>query len=195
MTRHRRLNPNVRFMPPRQNFRKDDKIFHRWPHEQPIQIPRLTDPRRDVSPPNGNSVAKNAFHDIKVNDMANLLPRDVQRQIDAKLAWALSHREHFPVDVNRAPREMLLRVPGLGERAVDRLLETRRQRPVAVADLRRLRVNWYQVRYFVATADHSPRQRVPEGAENRPATPIAPPMSTGLPLFDAATSGSSFTAA
>ena len=34
--------------------------------------------------------------------------------VDPKLAWALAHRERFPVDLNRAPREMLLRVPGLG---------------------------------------------------------------------------------
>jgi predicted DNA-binding helix-hairpin-helix protein len=121
--------------------------------------------------------------------MSNLLSPKLQRQIDLKLAWALSHREHFPIDVNRAPREMLLRVPGLGERTVDRLLETRRQRPVAAADLRKLRVNWYQVRYFVATADHSPRQCVPQNFDFRPA------ISTGLPLFDAAASGGSFTAA
>ena len=127
--------------------------------------------------------------------MANLLPPSLQRQIDPKLAWALSHREHFPVDVNRAPREMLLRVPGLGERAVDRLLETRRQRLVAAADFRKLRVNWYQVRYFVATADHCPRQRVAENEEHRLAAPIASAMSTGLPLFDAVASGGSFTAA
>jgi predicted DNA-binding helix-hairpin-helix protein len=127
--------------------------------------------------------------------MASPLQVDLQRQIDPKLAWALDHREHFPVDVNRAPREMLLRVPGLSERAVARLLDARRERPIAAADFRRLRVNWYQVRYFVATADHCPRQRVPENQKNRPAASIAPPTPTGLPLFDAAASGGSFIAA
>ena len=48
--------------------------------------------------------------------------------IDPKLAWALHHRGLFPVDVNRAPKENLLRVPGLGTRAVKRILETRRFR-------------------------------------------------------------------
>ena len=42
-----------------------------------------------------------------------------------KLAWALKFREHFPVDVNRAPREALLRVPGLGVKAVDAILDER----------------------------------------------------------------------
>ena len=106
------------------------------------------------------------------------------QQVDAKLAWTLNHREQFPVDVNRAPRETLLRVPGLGPRVVDRLLERRRERPVAAADLHQLRVNWHQVRYFVATSDHCPRQRVPEREERRPLASAAPPLSTGLPLFD-----------
>src|SRR3569623_615043 len=50
-------------------------------------------------------------------DATGKLPLD----IDPKLAWALKFRGRFPVDVNRAPREMLLRVPGLVTRAVDRI--------------------------------------------------------------------------
>jgi putative DNA modification/repair radical SAM protein len=48
--------------------------------------------------------------------------------LDPKLAWALRHRAQFPVDINRAERELLLRVPGLGKRGVDRLLAARRHR-------------------------------------------------------------------
>ncbi|TIP33039.1 MAG: radical SAM protein, partial [Mesorhizobium sp.] len=48
--------------------------------------------------------------------------------IDPKLAWALRNRGRFPVDVNRADREALLRVPGLGTKVVDRILQTRRHR-------------------------------------------------------------------
>ena len=51
--------------------------------------------------------------------------------IDPKLAWALKNRDRFPVDVNTADREMLLRVPGLGARAVDKILAARRHRPCA----------------------------------------------------------------
>ena len=46
--------------------------------------------------------------------------------VDPKEAWALRHPERFPVDVNRAPREELLRVPGLGPTTVGRVLEARR---------------------------------------------------------------------
>ncbi|WP_406737105.1 putative DNA modification/repair radical SAM protein [Thioclava sp. GXIMD4215] len=47
-------------------------------------------------------------------------------EVDPKMAWALAHREQFPVDVNRAPKELLLRVPGFGTRSVERILAARR---------------------------------------------------------------------
>ena len=42
--------------------------------------------------------------------------------IDPKLAWALAHRDRFPVDVNRADKDMLLRVPGLGLKSIEKIL-------------------------------------------------------------------------
>lgn len=69
--------------------------------------------------------------------------------IDPKLAWALAHRQHFPVDVNRAPREMLLRVPGLGVKTVARILATRRVRAIRSDDLARLRVPMKKAAPFI----------------------------------------------
>ena len=76
--------------------------------------------------------------------------------IDPKLAWALAHRAQFPVDVNRAPREMLLRVPGLGVKAVVRILQARRVRDVRASDLLRLHVPLAKVWPFVLLPDHHP---------------------------------------
>jgi putative DNA modification/repair radical SAM protein len=78
-------------------------------------------------------------------------------EVDPKLAWALAHPERFPVDLNRAPRELLLRVPGLGVKAVDRLLLARRHRRVRSDDLKRLHVPVAKVLPFVEVADHRPR--------------------------------------
>ena len=80
--------------------------------------------------------------------------------LDPKLAWALAHPERFPVDLNRAPREMLLRVSGLGVKAVDRLLAARRVRRLRSEDLRRLRVPLSTVMSFVITEDHRPGRRL-----------------------------------
>ena len=76
--------------------------------------------------------------------------------LDPKLAWALAHRERFPVNLNTAPRELLLRVPGLGVTAVDRLLAARRVRRVRQADLARLHVPLKKVLPFVEVADYRP---------------------------------------
>ena len=79
-------------------------------------------------------------------------------EMDPKMAWALSHPERFPVDLDRAPREMLLRVPGLGVKAVDRLLQARRVRRLRTEDLKRLRVAAHKVLPFVVVANHRPTQ-------------------------------------
>ncbi|MDR7103119.1 putative DNA modification/repair radical SAM protein [Croceicoccus sp. BE223] len=81
-----------------------------------------------------------------------MLPLD----IDPKLAWALKFRETFPVDVNRAPKEALLRVPGLGTRAVGQILSARRHRRLRLEDVAKLTVSVKKVQPFIVTADWRP---------------------------------------
>ncbi len=78
-------------------------------------------------------------------------------EVDPKLAWALQHRGLFPLDVNRAGREMLLRVPGLGARTVDRLLAARRHRRLRYEDLTAMGAVMKRARAFVAAEGWSPR--------------------------------------
>ncbi|QEL17114.1 putative DNA modification/repair radical SAM protein [Limnoglobus roseus] len=80
--------------------------------------------------------------------------------VDPKLAWALAHRDWFPIDVNTACRELLLRVPGLGVRNVNRILAIRRHHALTTDDLRKLRVNWKSAAPFVVTGDHNPGLRL-----------------------------------
>lgn len=77
--------------------------------------------------------------------------------IDPKLAWALANRHAFPVDVNRAERELLLRVPGIGTKTVGRILATRRHRSLRYDDLRRMGANLKQARPFITLTDWRPR--------------------------------------
>ncbi|MDK2747927.1 MAG: putative DNA modification/repair radical SAM protein [Brevundimonas sp.] len=76
--------------------------------------------------------------------------------VDPKLAWALNKRAQFPVDVNRAPREMLLRVPGLGVKAVDRIVSVRRYRTLRLEDVGRLTRSVAKVRPFITALDWTP---------------------------------------
>lgn len=90
---------------------------------------------------------------VSVVDAATgMLPLD----IDPKLAWALKYREHFPVDVNSAPREMLLRIPGLGPRAVGKLIRARRWRNLRLEDVARATVSITKLRPFIVTEDWRP---------------------------------------
>lgn len=107
-----------------------------------------------------------------------MLPLD----IDPKLAWALKFREQFPVDVNRAPREALLRVPGLGTRAVGAILSARRHRTLRLDDVARLTVSVAKLRPFIVTADWRPTL-LTERADLKAL--IAPPKAQQLELFAA----------
>ncbi len=120
-----------------------------------------------------------APHEVQqAADAGGMLPLD----IDPKLAWALRFREAFPVDVNRAPREALLRVPGLGVRAVNALLLARRQRRLRLEDVGRLTVSLTKVRPFIVTADWRPTLLV-DRADLRAS--LAPPKARQLELFGA----------
>lgn len=81
---------------------------------------------------------------------------DLDLSIDPKLAWALRNRGDFPVDLNIADRERLLRVPGLGVRACDRILDLRRHKRITLEDLKRLSRGVARLKPFVVTDDWRP---------------------------------------
>lgn len=81
---------------------------------------------------------------------------DLELRVDPKLAWALRHPERWPVDVNRATREELLRVPGFGRRSVNRILSARRYQRLRSEDLRLLGARAKAARPFIVTADGGP---------------------------------------
>ena len=68
---------------------------------------------------------------------------------DPKCNWALRHLEYFPVEVNRAPYEMLLRVPGLGYRSAGRIVRARRLGTVDFQDLKKIGVVLKRAMYFL----------------------------------------------
>jgi predicted DNA-binding helix-hairpin-helix protein len=100
-------------------------------------------------------------------DAAGMLPLD----IDPKLAWALNFRDRFPMDVNRASRDALLRVPGLGVRAIDALLAARRHRRLRLADIAKLTVSIAKIRPFIVAADWRPTKLTDRADLRRLLTP------------------------
>lgn len=80
------------------------------------------------------------------------LPLDV----DPKTAWALKFRGQFPIDINKAPRELLLRVPGLGVKAVDGIVAARRWRRLRLEDVARLTRSIGKVKPFIVAEGWRP---------------------------------------
>ena len=80
--------------------------------------------------------------------------------LDPKLAWALANRAEFPVDINRAERERLLRVPGLGTKTVKAIVSARRFRRLRLDDLSRLGVSIKKVQSFISAEGWSPRRLI-----------------------------------
>src|ERR1051325_4088098 len=76
--------------------------------------------------------------------------------IDPKLAWALRNRARFPINVNTATREELLRIPGLGQKTVDRIILARKHRTLRLDDLARLSGAIRRARPFLIAADWRP---------------------------------------
>lgn len=122
------------------------------------------------------------FYQFDVDEIA---PKDAQGgamldlDVDPKLAWALRHPDRFPIDLNRASKEMLLRVPGLGTKNVQRILASRRSGALRVEDLARLRVPMSKVLPFVALLDHHPRRALDDPSRLR-AQLAPPPRQAGL---------------
>jgi putative DNA modification/repair radical SAM protein len=80
------------------------------------------------------------FYGFNVDELVHGKDRNLDLEVDPKMAWALAHRDLFPLDLNKDARELLLRVPGMGVRTVNRLLAMRRHRRIRRADLKAIRV-------------------------------------------------------
>ena len=103
------------------------------------------------------------FYGFEAQEIVPMGPqgqRMLSLEHDPKLAWALAHRAQFPVSLNTAPREMLLRVPGLGVKSVDRLLLTRRIRRIHRHDLERMKLPLAKVLPFVECQGWQPGRQL-----------------------------------
>ena len=96
------------------------------------------------------------FYGYSVEEIAPDSAPNLDLDIDPKLSWALRSRETFPVDVNQAPRELLLRIPGIGVRSVNRILQIRRWSALRLNDLQKLGVSLKKCLPFLITIDHNP---------------------------------------
>ncbi|MFS4439531.1 putative DNA modification/repair radical SAM protein [Paracoccaceae bacterium GXU_MW_L88] len=97
------------------------------------------------------------FYGFDAGEITGVTPSgNLDLEIDPKLAWALANRALFPVDVNRADRQMLLRVPGFGTKTVSRIIAARRSGTVRYQDLIRIGALVKKAQPFISLPDWSP---------------------------------------
>jgi len=125
------------------------------------------------------------FYGFSVDEIVSAAPGGMfDPAIDPKLAWALANRALFPVDVNKAPKEMLLRVPGIGAVSVKRILATRRHKALRLDDLKRLQVSLKSAQPFLTALDWQPGRMLDEERLKERLRP--PPQQLSLLLPEAA---------
>jgi putative DNA modification/repair radical SAM protein len=118
---------------------------------------------------------------FSVSELSSSVPDGVlSLGMDPKTTWALANRSRFPVDVNTAAREELLRVPGLGVRVVDRIISSRRHRRLLWEDLKTLGATLKRARHFIIAGNYSPQSA--ELSDSRLRAEIAP-MDAQQSLF------------
>lgn len=89
------------------------------------------------------------FYGFRAEELLDDDRPDFDPRLDPKCCWALRHPEFFPVEVNRADYEALLRVPGVGTVSAKRILVARRVGPVHADDLKKLGVVMKRAQYFL----------------------------------------------
>jgi len=125
------------------------------------------------------------FYGFEVRELTTDGAPDLDLSVDPKLAWALRNRHVFPVNLNKAPRQLLLRIPGIGTKSVERILKVRRWHKIRVADLPRLHLSMDKVLPFVIVADHNPAALALDGDR---LVERFKPANRQLDLFDASAS-------
>ena len=95
------------------------------------------------------------FYQFKVEEIVDEQHPDLELEIDPKLSWALRHPEAFPVDINKADYEQLLRVPGLGVRSATLIVNSRRFGKLGFFDLKKMGVVMKKAKYFITCQELS----------------------------------------
>ncbi|SHF00423.1 putative DNA modification/repair radical SAM protein [Bacteroides luti] len=97
------------------------------------------------------------FYQFKVDEIVNDAYPDLDLEIDPKLSWALRHPESFPVDINRADYEMILRVPGIGVKSAKLIVASRRFSRLGAYQLKKIGVVMKKAQYFITCNELSMR--------------------------------------
>ena len=89
------------------------------------------------------------FYKFRAEELLSEETPNFSTLIDPKCEWALRHMEFFPVEINTAPYEMILRIPGIGVRSAQKIVKARRYTRLSFEDLKKMRISMKRAKYFV----------------------------------------------
>jgi len=93
------------------------------------------------------------FYDFRADEILSEQTPNFNPYLDPKCNWAIHNMDRFPMDINKVPKEDLLRIPGVGPKSVQRILKARRAGKLGMAELKRIGVVLKRAQYFILTAD------------------------------------------
>lgn len=94
------------------------------------------------------------FYGFRAEELLDDAHQDFDTRVDPKCSWALAHLDFFPIEVNSADYESLLRVPGIGVVSARRILAARRTGRLQIDDLKKLGVVMKRAQYFLTASGH-----------------------------------------
>lgn len=89
------------------------------------------------------------FYGFDIRELLNKEHPNLETDIDPKLSWALRNLDQFPVDINRADRRMLARIPGIGLHSVNKIINARRYRKLNWQHLKSIGISMNRAQYFI----------------------------------------------
>jgi putative DNA modification/repair radical SAM protein len=101
------------------------------------------------------------FYRFQTHELLDARAPDLDLEIDPKCAYALRHLDSFPIEINRADYDTLLRVPGIGIRSAKKIIEARRYRHIRTEDLKHLGLVMKRAMYFITCDDRLPAVHIP----------------------------------
>jgi len=107
------------------------------------------------------------FYRFEVSELLDIQQPDLDLEIDPKCSWALRHLDRFPVEINRADYETLLRVPGIGVQSARKIIAARRDRRLRLEDLKRMRLVMKRAAWFITCDGQYGAARIPQAESLR----------------------------
>ena len=109
------------------------------------------------------------FYGFTADELLSEKTPDLDPMLDPKCSWAVRHPEEFPVEVNRAPYEKLLRVPGIGVKSARLIVASRRFSKIGFYQLKKIGVVMKKAQYFITCCElpmHTVNELTPQGVRS-----------------------------